>query len=405
VTTRRQRIALVLASLVVSLVLIEAALRLVGAGIFDDQFLTGDVNRGWSLKPAFSGWTLGENQLWVTINRDGLRDREHALDVPADTVRVAVLGDSYMQGVNVPLEKTFPSYLEAALAPCATRVGKKVETVNFGVEGYGTAQELLTFQHHAVRYKPAVVLLAVYTNNDIYNNSRVLNPASFPGDSPYFVFDGDRLVLDNSFRRELEKSRHPPWWRRARIVATDRSRAVQLAYQFWLTVRSEVEERFPRQRDPDRFGDLEEIENQIYVRPAIPEVAEAWRVTEGLLLMLDEQVRAQGAEFWIVTLSNLRQVDPDVSARRALEQKLGIETLFYPDFRIRDFANANGIHAIALAPPMADYAAEKQVYLHGGYNSRAPFGAGHWNEVGNRLGADLVSADLCRRSRALTAGQ
>src|SRR5262249_5617127 len=152
------------ASLVVSLVLIEAALRLVGGRIFEDQFLTEDFNRGWSLKPAFSGSTLGENQLWVTINRDGLRDREHSIDVPADTVRVAVLGDSYMQGVNVPLEKTFPSYLEAALAPCAARTGKKVETVNFGVEGYGTAQELLTFQHHAVRYKPAVVLLAVYTN-------------------------------------------------------------------------------------------------------------------------------------------------------------------------------------------------------------------------------------------------
>ena len=90
-----------------------------------------------------------------------------------------------MQGLNVPLEKTFSSFLQDRLARCLERTGRKAETINFGVSGYGTAQELLTFRYDAAKYNPAVVVMAFYTNNDVYNNSRAVNPTDYPERSPY----------------------------------------------------------------------------------------------------------------------------------------------------------------------------------------------------------------------------
>ncbi len=176
---------------------------------------------GWVLKPGFSGWIADENTLWVTINSDGLRDREHPLEVPPDTVRIAVLGDSYMQGINVPREKTFPTFLEDAMARCLTGTGRVAETMNFGVSGYGTAQEYLSFRHHAAKYHPQIVTLAVYTRNDIFNNHPTLNPTDYSDQSPYFTSRDGRLELNTSFidlrssPKSLKRGRslRRYWWR------------------------------------------------------------------------------------------------------------------------------------------------------------------------------------------------
>jgi hypothetical protein len=389
------------AGLVLGLIFAEVGLRFIG-GVFHDNFTTADPQRGWALRPGFSGWMADENTLWVRINSDGLRDREHSLAVPPDTVRVAVLGDSYMQGLNVPLEKTFPSFLQGSLARCLGRIGRKAETVNFGVSGYGTAQELLTFRYHVTKYNPAVVLMAFYTNNDVYNNSRALNPSSDPEQSPYFVFDHDQLVLDASFRTVLEATPPPSRRRRVQEFATNHSRMAQLLYQVWSNdVRPYVVAGSPSAKVEETNG--RDLENEIYRPPTVPETKEAWRVTEALLLAFSQEVRAQGAEPWIVTLSNTPQVNPDPAERKRFREQVGVDSLFYPDFRIRDFAVKHGIPVITLAPALADYSGAHKVYLNGGYNTRSPFGTGHWNEVGNRVAAKMVGDQLCSGSQAMSA--
>ncbi len=66
------------ATAAVAIILVEFGLRNVG-GVSHDTFMMPDHYRGWVLKPGFSGWISDENTLWV-------------------------LGDSYMQGINVPRE-------------------------------------------------------------------------------------------------------------------------------------------------------------------------------------------------------------------------------------------------------------------------------------------------------------
>ena len=385
------------------LLVVEAGLRNIG-GVFQDDFMVPDPDRGWSLRPGFGGWVSAENTLWMRINSDGLRDREHPLVHPAGTVRVAVLGDSYMQGLNVPVEKTFPSFLEGRMTDCLAATGTTAETLNFGVSGYGTAQELLTFRHHAAKYRPDIVVLAFYTNNDVFNNSRRLNPASNPEQSPYFVFDGDRLVSDDAFRAVLEANARQPWWRRVRITITQRLRTAQLLYETWGAIRPYVvtTPALPAGTGQDP-RETDNLEDQIYRAPVVPAIVEAWRVTDALLLQLKQEVAAQGAELWIVTLANAPQIDPDPAARTALESRLGVDSLFAPDEHVRNFAEGHGIPVVMLAPAMADYALLHKAYLNGGYSAQTPFGSGHWNEVGNRVAAELVGARLCEASGAILA--
>src|SRR6266403_352890 len=155
--------------LFVALLLLEGGLRIAGV-IHTGSFFTGDLVRGWGLRPFAHAWAIGEAKVNVRINSDGLRDREHAIQKPAGTLRIAVLGDSYVEGMNVPLEKTFPAVLERELSSCAALGDRQVEVINFGVSGYGTAQELLTLREHVWKYDPDIILLAFYTGNDFFNN-------------------------------------------------------------------------------------------------------------------------------------------------------------------------------------------------------------------------------------------
>src|SRR5689334_20246920 len=133
---------LVCVSVALALILGEAALRLIGFSY--PAFWRPDPLSGASLLPGMEGWQSGEGRAYVKINQRGLRDREHTLDKPAGTYRIAILGDSYAEAMQVDLEQTFWSLLSPRLERCGFAGGRRVETVNFGVSGYGTADELLT---------------------------------------------------------------------------------------------------------------------------------------------------------------------------------------------------------------------------------------------------------------------
>ena len=356
----------------------------------DGRFVVEDPLLGTALRPHAAGWAKGENRVWVRINSDGMRDREHSLVAPSGTVRVAVLGDSYMQATNVPLEKTFAAFLERGLDACLQRSARRAEVLNFGVSGYGTAQELLTYRHKAMKYRPDVVLLAVYTSNDIFNNHRDLTESPASG-TPYFVLRGSELIL------EPPGAATYPWYQRWRIAVTDRVLTARTLYQAYADVRHGL--GAGPQQDVEATARIGELGlDEIYRPPVNGRIEEAWRVTEALLLTLAREVAAQGAELWIVTLTNAEQVHPDPHERAAYAAKLGLSTLLYPDHRIRDFAAGHGIPVITLAEPLADYAITHQVFLNGGYTDDYPPGTGHWNETANQLGARLVGERMCRDS-------
>jgi lysophospholipase L1-like esterase len=396
------KFALLFISLVIALTFTEIALRIINYSF--PTFYSPDEYRGYVLTPRIEGWYRKEGESYVKINSDGLRDIEHAKQKPANTLRIAIIGDSYAEALQVPLEKAFWKIAESRLQSCSPVGGKAVEVINFGVSGYGTAQELITLQQQVSDYAPDVVLLAVTTNNDVTDNSRVLKKTD---EIPYFVYREGKLELDNSFRentafrwRTSKLSRFGTWLR-------DNLRVVQLGHQAQYSIKNylarkrapapaqQVSNQPAAENAPQNSANRAEdvgIDNLIYREPTDAVWQDAWRVTEGLMVEMRGEVESKGAKFLVVTLSNGIQVFPAAAARQSFLEKIGAGDIFYPDKRIKSLGEREKFKVFNLAPELQAFAEQNKVFLHGfGEN----IGSGHWNAEGHRVAGELLSQKLC----------
>jgi hypothetical protein len=349
---------------------LELALRLVGYSFAD--LYRPDRLTGWSLRPDAEGWVRTENPagVYVRINSDGLRDREHSIAKPASTLRIALLGDSLCEASEVSLEDAFWTVFTRELS----HQGQAVEVINFGVSGYGTAQEWITLQTKVWKYEPDVVLLA-FTNGDVIDNYRPLSGHPL---APYYVLrDDGALLLDDSFRHLIR-------WERLRDLKASlaqNSRVIQLAGHIasgW--------------RPSARPAPQREAADQLFAEPVGQDWKEAWRVTEELLARIHSDVKDHRAQLWIATLPDPIQIHPDPGVTHALADRLNVPDLFYPERRIQEWCARRNIPAIALTGPMSEHAAQHQVFLTGfGKN----LGQGHWNPNGHQIAGQILARRMC----------
>src|SRR6266852_4603823 len=75
---------------------------------FGAELYTADPRTGWRLRSHAEGWVVQENRQYVRINSHGFRDRERSFEKPPNTFRIAILGNSWTEALQVPLDKTFP---------------------------------------------------------------------------------------------------------------------------------------------------------------------------------------------------------------------------------------------------------------------------------------------------------
>src|SRR5258708_36016719 len=158
-------IALVFIGVVGGLVIAELGLRLIG--YYDPRFYVPDDEVGWALNPNTAGWYTDEGRSYFTVNSQGRHDSDVAVTKPPHTIRIAVLGDSFTEAKQVPIEQNFCSVIGHELPKCPAIHGKRVEVMNFGVQGYGPAQELILLRDRVWQYSPDIVVLAFYTSNDV----------------------------------------------------------------------------------------------------------------------------------------------------------------------------------------------------------------------------------------------
>jgi len=165
---RRQclkKTGLSVASLLITLIALEIAVRLYGynpptywrRGTDFPSRPSLDPNLKYELTPGASVKAWGAD---IKINSQGFRGAEPTND-PV-TERVIVLGDSITFGNNLELEDTFPFQLQQRLVSH----GRNVEVLNFGVGGYDTLQEVALLEIRGLKYHPNLVVVA-YCLNDV----------------------------------------------------------------------------------------------------------------------------------------------------------------------------------------------------------------------------------------------
>ena len=194
------RLLLVFGGLLLGLLMVEAAFRLAGPNIPLDltmaRFQAYHPVYGFFHQPGVSGWVrTDEFTSFVKFNTQGLRGPEVAIPKPAGTFRALVLGDSVVEGAQVAEDATMAGRLRTELATLAG--GRRVETVNAGVAGFGTGQQLLFLEREGLAYQPDLIVLVFTIANDPADNSlAVAQRWKLAAERrPFFLLHGGTLEL------------------------------------------------------------------------------------------------------------------------------------------------------------------------------------------------------------------
>jgi len=124
---------------------------------------------------------------------EGLRSeyRGESLASRSATQLVALFGDSFTFGEDVPFQETWANYLQQ-------RVSSGVQIINFGVPGYGVDQAYLRYKRDGAKWPVSVAVLA-FIQADLYRNVSAYMFLHFdwqmPFSKPIFSIDGSDLRL------------------------------------------------------------------------------------------------------------------------------------------------------------------------------------------------------------------
>ena len=388
-------IGITIATFIFTLIVGEIGLRIAGIehpppprtdeeSEINSLYTSKNPHRGWAGNPnATSFWTGEGIPSELKMNSEGFRDYERSKIKPENGLRIALLGDSFTEAVHVKLEDTYGAIIEQKLQQCPVLKDQKVEVMNFGVQGYGTAQELMTLRHHVWDYKPDLVILAFYAANDLRNNYRPLDHDYL---RPYFVHKNGQLVADMSFRTMK------PWERGSYVFSM-----VDIL-PIWLVRNSRILQlirKVDMDAKPRQFlNNYGQTIISFYQKPqANSDWDKAWQITEDLIKLMRDEVYEKGANFMLIAISDSHQVHPDLQYRENFKNNHNLSDLYYPDKRIEAFGKQENIPVYILAGPLGNEAKKTGKCLYG-FDNAEPCG-GHWNIQGHKFVGEIMSNYLC----------
>ncbi len=185
----RAKLAAVVISCVISLILGEVGLRLFMAKdfpIFQNEknlLYRYDATLGWFPIPNTTNRVSDLRTIVAVHNSRSFRDVEDAGD--GNKPRILFLGDSYVWGYDAEVAERFTDKLQAKHPDWAV--------FNCGVSGYGTDQEFLLLQRFYDEYKPDLVFLVFCTENDDADNHWNFRHESYY--KPYYTTNEHGLEL------------------------------------------------------------------------------------------------------------------------------------------------------------------------------------------------------------------
>jgi len=328
-----------------------------------------DEKIGFRLRPGLRGtWTI-ENPGHFIFNTYGFRDVEWMLK-KGKKHRVAILGDSFVEALQINLEQSFPKLIEDNL--------KNVEVMNFAISGQGQVEELLTYRYCVRPFKPDLVVLCFFPGNDPLDNWRRHKPSSrFPVYAKAFSNGVDLIPVPGI--KKFEPLRRIIDWTHYHFSLMQRIQDVRrsfLRYQKGRLTEAGLWE--------GAFGNPGGV---------VPDFDEIWDLTENLLLQLYRDVTADtGYSSRLLMVCLTEGVQVHRSQRDAFVKQYPSLDPDYSEKRIQAFCKFNGIPFLALSPDMIRYNQSTGNLLHG-FDGR---GQGHFNINGHKVAADSISGRLKR---------
>lgn len=283
---------------------------------------------------------------------------------------VAVLGDSFTWGWGVGQGQVFTDHLQAL-------VGPSLAVENYGVNAYGSGQQLLLLERLLAGPEPdpeAVVVM--FYANDLKDNR---DPKD--GERPWFRLAGDDLVRENL---PVERGVAGWWrevWRRSPLLSAVRYHVnAALSGDVLAAIERPAPDRAARDRAvPDKEPEPESAPGHAaehapgHALGRTPqEELEAWRLQRAILAEMRVLCALQGVDLRVVNIPSRRAVeDPDAAGAQ-------------PGRRLAELCGELGIAYLDLAAGL-----RARVSLPAGGRLYFP-DDGHWTPHGHRAAAEIL---------------
>lgn len=287
--------------------------------------------------PIFQGPAPHNTFHW---NSWGLADFERTKEKKPGHKRILVVGDSYVEGVQVPLAAHYHVVLEQELAP---KVSQPLEALAIGWAGWGQAGELRALKGTepnvsfpaGMDLSPDLVVLEFLPGNDVRNNHEILEQMC-NGEAASALWQTSNGAIESGM------------------------------YSVALLLRK-IDQALRNAR-----GQRQHLDNCVYQETPSREPklwAEAWANTEALLKEARDLCRSKGAELLVVSFCGAHEVSGDPPPGMDFD---------LPAARVKAMCERLGVPFYDTTPVIRAAAKEGSVtYQHDG----------HWNERGHAAAA------------------
>ena len=317
------------------------------------------------LRPTFDVY-LEKFGTHVQTNSHGFRDGEHDLGKSEGTLRILLLGDSFMEALQVEFADAFPSLLETQLR---SLLGCQVEVINAGVSGWGTDDEVTYLIRKGREFHPDIVLFAVTLHNDISDNLE----GRYHTEEEGKLIDKPLLVTPMLTHLGLE----------VRSYLASHSHLYQIAYQSWKSVGR-----------PSAGVRLTNHVIELMRNDQSDEVKRGWWITQRLLEKAGRLARTNGFNLAMFIIPTIYAADSGSYSELISTQRLAASDFNRekPVETVLDILAQEGIWSINLLPEFRSRstAPGQQFYIPGD---------GHFNKEGHELAVSIVSRELAGKIR------
>ena len=369
-----------LAAVIAALLLLELAARFLPTP-FDGSSNVADTysdQTGWRGKPFYTTTVAtGDYVHDLALNSAGMHDIEHNPTKPDVIYRILMLGDSFVQAVQVREEETAHQVLADLLNSQAD--SSKFEVISAGVGGWGTAQQLLYYRREGRTYQPDLVLLMFFLGNDVKDNlpGRGVTVDGLNHYTPYFVLNGNQLDPE-------------PWYYAPGLAPT--LGQAPPGWKVWnnLLGRLYQSSRLYAQIEPLVAAEPIKASMLDFYLGQNDDFDYILALTFALVKQLRDEVEQDGAEFAVVLISpaellEFYQLSP--AGREEIYQRLPgmrrAEEIDPPNQQLVQRFSQAGIDVLDLYAPFAERMAhsDEPLYFEGDK---------HWTVAGNRLAGETI---------------
>ncbi len=364
------RVATVAASLVLTLGALELGLRLSGR-VTDVPRYTWDQEVGPVRQRDQDGVYIDHNvRVPYHFNAQGWNDtRDYTPIKPPDTVRVAVVGDSFVESLRVPNRDRFVNLSERQM----TEGGRRSQWYAFGCSGFGTAQEYRLIKNRVLDYNPDVVVL-LFIVNDVYDTSPYLT--QIPRYVPTF-----NLTQDGRLQALPVEPFELPTWRR---VLTNLAIGRYVLFHAGL-INHFVAAGHGGEMPREQFGPHRPIEaGDLSIRHS-----KSWLLIEKLLAETNDECLRRGSRFGVVwqglqpKLTACWQGKPFKPIHRQHDPACLGERRYYMGEKLEPICHRSKIPYLDLTDAL-QRRIEREGQRHDYPNDP------HWNRLGNAAAAEAI---------------